>query len=298
MTSLAEDAYVGTLHYKTLDPPISVGGGVQNPMDANLDGGNFNITNVNALTTGTLNYTTLNPPLPTSGVDNPMLVNLDGGNFNITNVGILNTNGAITAGGNINGGEIIASSKLEGASGLVSGNWEVGGNLSVDAPGVTTLRNTTIDGNCTFGDTKLLTMPGNSGISCQQFTARTKMIKESYTFNPPTISTTGNNNFTLPAGTNVARVIIKSTIVSSMTGFSGNIIGISASQVSYSTGRVGISFYTGHLNGFPKLVNWTLGQGQGTPSGQANWYYEVNFDADLSVVGKDILLELDFNQIN
>ena len=131
MTSLAEDAYVGTLHYKLLDPPISVGGGVQNPMDTNLDGGGFNITNVNALTTGTLNYTTLNPPLPTSGVANPMIVNLDAGNFNITNINAVKSATLESTGKIQSDLEIVSLGKLEGANGLVSGNWEVGGNFEV-----------------------------------------------------------------------------------------------------------------------------------------------------------------------
>ena len=112
MTSLAEDAYVGTLHYKLLDPPISVGGGVQNPMDTNLDGGGFNITNVNALTTGTLNYTTLNPPLPTSGVANPMVVSLDAGNFNITNINAVESATIQATGAITSDLEIVSSGKL------------------------------------------------------------------------------------------------------------------------------------------------------------------------------------------
>lgn len=143
MTSLGEDAYCGTLtldklNYTSLNPPI--GGFVNNPLSGDLDCGGNNLTNAGAITTGTLNYTTLNPPIPTGFVNNPMTVNLDGGNFNITNLNQLSTNNNINCGGNVYGDEIIADSKLEGASGLVSGNWEVGGNLTVDIGGTTTLK--------------------------------------------------------------------------------------------------------------------------------------------------------------
>ena len=139
MSSIGADAYGGTLtldklNYTTLNPPI--GGFVNNPLTGNLDCGGNDLTNAGAITTGTLNYTTLNPPIPTGFVNNPMTVLLAGGNQDINNVNTITTNGAITAGGNINGVEIIASSKLEGDSGLVNGNWEVGGNLTVDTPGL------------------------------------------------------------------------------------------------------------------------------------------------------------------
>ena len=92
MSSLGEESFGGiincdTLRYNTLEPPI--GGFVNNPLTGTLDGGNQSITNVNALTTGTLNYTSLNPPIPTGFVTNPLASNLDAGNFNITNVNIL-----------------------------------------------------------------------------------------------------------------------------------------------------------------------------------------------------------------
>ncbi len=129
MSSLGNDAYVGTLHYQQLEPPISAGSGVQNPMDANLDGGGFAITNTSAITTGTLNYTTLNPPLPTSGVDNPMTSSLDGGNFNITNTsaittGTLNTTDATVSNNLGVGGGVSAN------SGSIVNNWLVGGNTN------------------------------------------------------------------------------------------------------------------------------------------------------------------------
>ena len=143
MSSIGADAYGGTLtidklNYTSLNPPI--GGFVNNPLTGNLDCGGNDLTNANAITTGTLNYTTLNPPIPTGFVNNPMTVLLAGGNQDINNVNTIVTNGAITAGGNVNGNEIIASSKLEGASGAVTGNWEVGGNLTVDTAGLTRLK--------------------------------------------------------------------------------------------------------------------------------------------------------------
>ena len=139
MSSLGADAYAGTLtvnqlNYQTLNPPI--GGFVNNPLTGTLDCGGNDLTNAGTITTGILNYTSLNPPIPTGFVNNPMTVALAGGNQDINNVNTITTNGAITAGGNIDGVEIIASSKLEGANGLVSGNWEVGGNLTVETPGL------------------------------------------------------------------------------------------------------------------------------------------------------------------
>ena len=139
MSSLGADAYAGTLtvnqlNYSVLNPPI--GGFVNNPLTGTLDCGGNDLTNAGTITTGILNYTSLNPPIPTGFVNNPMTVALAGGNQDINNVNTITTNGAITAGGNIDGVEIIASSKLEGANGLVSGNWEVGGNLTVETPGL------------------------------------------------------------------------------------------------------------------------------------------------------------------
>lgn len=129
MSSIGEDAYVGTLHYKTLDPPISAGGGVQNPMDADLNGGGFAITNTSAITTGTLNYTTLNPPLPTSGVDNPMTSSLDAANFNITNVAGL-TATTLNAGSGTITNNLGVNGALTADSGTINNNLGVGGNLT------------------------------------------------------------------------------------------------------------------------------------------------------------------------
>jgi hypothetical protein len=226
-------------------------------------------------------HTTLNGDVTAaSGTTALNTLTVSGGSY----LNTLTTSGAITVGTDLT---VTGTTTLNGDVNAPSGTTTVN-NLVVNGT------DTTINGNMTFGDTKVLTMPGNSGITCNQLTAGIQMIKKSYTFNPPVINTTGGNDFTMPAVTSVSRVIIKSTVTASMTGISGNIFGISASQVSFSTGRVGISFNTGHLYGFPKLVNWTLGQGSGGT--QANWYYEVNFDSDLSVYGRDIILELDFNQ--
>ena len=58
MASLGASAYVGTLNadtiiYKTLEPALS--GFVTNPMNADLDGDNRNITNVNQMKKKKLN---------------------------------------------------------------------------------------------------------------------------------------------------------------------------------------------------------------------------------------------------
>ena len=163
MTSLGENSYGGTincntLRYINLDPPMP--GGITNPLSGTLDGGNQDITNVNALTTGTLNYTTLNPPIPTGFIVNPMIANLDAGNFNITNINALQTNGSITASGNVNGDEIIATSKVEGGSGLITGNLEVQGNFTNG--GLCKLNGgllTNSSGNSTFDNRVIFNVP-------------------------------------------------------------------------------------------------------------------------------------------
>jgi len=156
MTSLGLEAYVGTLNadiikYKTLDPALT--GFVHNPLNTDLDCDNRNLTNANEITTGTLNYTTLNPPIPTGFVNNPMSVSLDGGNFNITDVNAIESTTVQTTGKLGSDLEIISNGKLEGANGLVSGNWEVGGNLTVDTGGLTSLKGSVVIGSS--GETTL-----------------------------------------------------------------------------------------------------------------------------------------------
>ena len=146
MTSIGEDAYGGTLtidklNYTELNPPI--GGFVNNPLTGSLDCGGNDLTNAGTITAGTLNYTTLNPPIPTGFVNNPMTVNLDGGNFNIEDINALKSATLETTGKIQSDLEIISLGKLEGANGLVSGNWEVGGNFTVDTPGLTELKGPT-----------------------------------------------------------------------------------------------------------------------------------------------------------
>ncbi len=139
MTSLGDDTFCGTLtadtiNYTTLNPALT--GFVHNPLNSDLDCNNKKLTNANEITTGTLNYTTLNPPIPTGFVNNPMSVSLDGNNLNITNVNAIESATVKTTGQITSDLEIISAGKLEGANGLVSGHWEIGGNLTVDAPGL------------------------------------------------------------------------------------------------------------------------------------------------------------------
>ena len=146
MSSLGADAYAGTLtvnqlNYQTLNPPI--GGFVNNPLTGTLDCGGNDLTNAGTITTGILNYTSLNPPIPTGFVNNPMTVNLGGGNFDIDNINSFKSATVDTTGKIQSNLEIISLGKLEGANGLVSGNWEVGGNLTVDTPGLTELKGPT-----------------------------------------------------------------------------------------------------------------------------------------------------------
>lgn len=115
MTSLSDDAYVGTLHYKLLDPPI-VGGGED--LQATCDNGNSTTTDVN-LTAGNLTVAV----------------------------------GAITAGGDITtlGGDIISTGSVEADSDIVSDNGNITatvGNITAPA-GFLSVRN---DITTTTGD--------------------------------------------------------------------------------------------------------------------------------------------------
>ena len=134
MSSLGEESFGGiincnTLRYVNLDPPI--GGFVNNPLTGALDGGNQNITNVNALTTGTLNYTTLNPPISTGFVNNPMESNLNAGNYDIINAGAISLNGNISANGTISSVlNMNTDAQLGGNSLNVANNATIGGNTT------------------------------------------------------------------------------------------------------------------------------------------------------------------------
>mgnify|MGYP003652036321 CR=1 FL=1 len=135
MSSIGADAYGGTLtldtlNYTNLNPPI--GGFVNNPLTGNLDCGGNNLTNAGAITTGTLNYTTLNPPISTGFVNNPMTVLLAGGNQDINNVNDISSATVDTTGNITVGGKIDVVGALEGGSGDITNNLQVGGNLTVD----------------------------------------------------------------------------------------------------------------------------------------------------------------------
>ena len=97
MTSLSDDAYVGTLHYKLLDPPISGGG---EDLQQTCDNGNSTTTDVN-LTAGNLTVAV----------------------------------GAISAGGDITtlGGDIISTGSVEADSDIVSDN----GNITATVGNIT-----------------------------------------------------------------------------------------------------------------------------------------------------------------
>lgn len=158
MSSIGADAYGGTLtldtlNYTNLNPPI--GGFVNNPLTGNLDCGGNDLTNAGAITTGTLNYTILNPPIPTGFVNNPMTVLLDGGNQDINNVNAIS--GAIVATtGNITvGGKIVVVGAVEAGSGVITNNFDVNGNLTVENTGLTTLKGGLVvasAGNSTFNN--------------------------------------------------------------------------------------------------------------------------------------------------
>lgn len=63
------DTYVNTLHYTTLDPPVSgTTPNISAVLTAGNDAGNQDITNVKDITCNTLNYTTLSPAISQVGI--------------------------------------------------------------------------------------------------------------------------------------------------------------------------------------------------------------------------------------
>ena len=139
MTSLGDESFgniinCNTLRYGNLEPPI--GGFVNNPLTGDLQCGGNNISGAGAITTGTLNYTTLNPPIPTGFIVNPMVANLDAGNFNISNVNSFDTNGSITAVGNVTGNGLVSTSTLTSSFGEITNNFQVGGTTILNSANV------------------------------------------------------------------------------------------------------------------------------------------------------------------
>ena len=96
-----QDAYINTLHYTALDPPVGGGGGITNPLTDDLDANDKDIFNVETLNTAlkpiqnayvnTLHYTALDPPIGGGGggVSNPMTETLNANNKAIENVKVI-----------------------------------------------------------------------------------------------------------------------------------------------------------------------------------------------------------------
>ena len=164
MTSLTNDAYVGTLNanvvnYTTLNP---TGGGVApitNPMTSDLDcdgaGGPYSITNANNITCVNIDFTTSVPPIPTGFVANPMTEELKGGNQNFTNVndigcatltatgavsavGITSTGGALATTLSVLGNTTIGGALTMTGGFTANGGMVINGNETVNGPSTTT----------------------------------------------------------------------------------------------------------------------------------------------------------------
>ncbi len=166
MTSLTNDAYVGTLNadtvnYTTLNPS---GGGVApitNPMTSDLDcdgaGGPYSITNANNITCVNIDFTTSTPAIPTGFVANPMTEELKGGGQNFVNVNDIGC-ATLTASGLVSGAGITSTGGASTTTLSVSGDTTIGGALTMTGGftangGMTINGNETVNGPCTVTGT-------------------------------------------------------------------------------------------------------------------------------------------------
>jgi len=164
MSSLTNDAYVGTLNadtvnYTTLNPS---GGGVApitNPMTSDLNcdgaGGPYSITNANNITCVNIDFTTSVPPIPTGFVNNPMTEELKGNGQNFTNVNDIGC-ASLTATGLVQGVGITSTGGASATTLSVSGNTTIGGALGMSG-GFTANGGMTINGNETVNGPSTIT---------------------------------------------------------------------------------------------------------------------------------------------
>ena len=139
MTSLTNDAYVGTLtaevvNYTTLNPAGGSTAPINNPMTSDLDcdgaGGPYSITNANNITCNNIDFTTSVPPIPTGFVANPMTEELLGGGQNFTNVNDIGCV-SLTATGLVSSVGITSTAGVSATTLSVSGNTTIGGALTM-----------------------------------------------------------------------------------------------------------------------------------------------------------------------
>jgi len=124
------DLTADTINYTNLNPPIPASG-VFNPLTANLDGGNFNITNVNGLTSSVLTTSTLTASSTAGGNITGSTINIGGGSLTCGNI----SSGAVSATGGTFSGAVSASSLT--ATNTVQGQ-DINSNDSITAGGTIT----------------------------------------------------------------------------------------------------------------------------------------------------------------
>ena len=179
MTSLTNDAYVGTLNaevvnYTTLNPTGGSVAPITNPMTSDLDcdgaGGPYSITNADNITCNNIDFTTSVPPIPTGFVANPMTEELKGGNQNFTNVNdigcaTLTATGAVSAVGITSTGGALATTLS------VLGNTTIGGSLTMTG-GFTANGGIVVNGNETINGPSTTTGILSCGVlTCNGLTA-------------------------------------------------------------------------------------------------------------------------------
>jgi len=157
MTSLTNDAYVGTLNaevvnYTTLNPSGGGAAPITNPMTSDLDcdgaGGPYSITNANNISCVNIDFTTSVPPIPTGFVNNPMTEELEGNGQNFTNVNDIGCD-SLTASGLVSGVGITSTAGASATTLSVSGDTTIGGALTMTG-GFTANGGIVVNGNETI----------------------------------------------------------------------------------------------------------------------------------------------------
>tara|TARA_R110002126_G_scaffold45189_1_gene128453 strand:+ start:626 stop:1666 length:1041 start_codon:yes stop_codon:yes gene_type:complete len=179
MTSLTNDAYVGTLtadvvNYTTLNPTGGSVAPITNPMTSDLDcdgaGGPYSITNADNITCNNIDFTTSVPPIPTGFVANPMTEELKGGGQNFTNVNDIGC-ASLTATGLVSGVGITSTAGATATTLSVSGDTTIGGALTMTG-GFTANGGIVVNGNETINGPSTTTGTlGCAGLTCAGLTA-------------------------------------------------------------------------------------------------------------------------------